>query len=174
MQILFVDIFPRSFDDFISMKFLIAVFVFFSWQPLIPTSPFINFGDFANLLVYCTLPVYYFGRNLPASLFIPPSPSIRNSRVSYVKFLMFESLQISVFPKQDFVCEIIFKLIFTKIFLSNMSRVAVLMKEGCWKKKIINLILKLFLFSSLFSVLWFQSPRGIIIIACVNQAFTVN
>ena len=129
---------------------------------------------FANLLVYCTLPVYYFGRNLPASLFIPPSPSIRNSRVSYVKFLMFESLQISVFPKQDFVCEIIFKLIFTKIFLSNMSRVAVLMKEGCWKKKIINLILKLFLFSSLFSVLWFQSPRGIIIIACVNQAFTVN
>ena len=34
-----------------------------------------------NLPVYCTLPVYYFGRNLPASSFIPPSPSIWHSRV---------------------------------------------------------------------------------------------
>ena len=34
---------------------------------------------FANVPVYCTLPVYHFGRNLPASLFIPPSPSIWKS-----------------------------------------------------------------------------------------------
>ena len=36
---------------------------------------------FANFPIYCTLPFCYFGRNLPASLFIPPSPSIWNSRV---------------------------------------------------------------------------------------------
>ena len=36
---------------------------------------------FANLLVYCNLPVYYLGRNLPAFPFIPPSPSIWNLRV---------------------------------------------------------------------------------------------
>ena len=62
------------------MKFLI--FVFLPASPFIPTSPFINFGNFCNLSVYCTLPVYYFGRNLPASWFIPPFPSIWNSRVS--------------------------------------------------------------------------------------------
>ena len=31
--------------------------------------------------VYCTLPVYYFGQNLPASHFTLPSPTIWNSRV---------------------------------------------------------------------------------------------
>ena len=31
---------------------------------------------FANLPVYCTLPVYYFGQNLPAVPHIPSSPSI--------------------------------------------------------------------------------------------------
>ena len=31
--------------------------------------------------IFANLPVYYFGRNLPASPFIPPSPSIRNWRV---------------------------------------------------------------------------------------------
>ena len=36
----FVDIFTRSFDDLISMKFLIAVFLL--------ASPFINFGDFCQ------------------------------------------------------------------------------------------------------------------------------
>ena len=36
---------------------------------------------FANLTVYCILLIYYFGQNLPASSFIPPSPSIWNSRV---------------------------------------------------------------------------------------------
>ena len=41
--VLFVDIFTRSFDDFISMKFLIVVFL--PASPFIPTSPFINFGD---------------------------------------------------------------------------------------------------------------------------------
>ena len=60
--VLFVDIFTRSFDDFISMKFLIAVFL--------PASPYINFGDFwqpprlifwlkfASLPVYSALPFY--------------------------------------------------------------------------------------------------------------------
>ena len=72
--VLFADIFTRPFDDFISMKFLIAVFL--PASPFIPTFPFINFEDFSNLPVYCTLPVYYFGQNLPASPFILPSPSI--------------------------------------------------------------------------------------------------
>ena len=66
--VLFVDIFTRSFDDFILMKFPIAVFF--------PASPFITFGDFcqlprllhpprllfwsnsASLTVYSTLPFY--------------------------------------------------------------------------------------------------------------------
>ena len=39
-----VDIFTRSLDDFISMKFLIAVFL--PASPFIPTSLFITFGDF--------------------------------------------------------------------------------------------------------------------------------
>ena len=42
--VLFVDIFTRLFYNFISMKFLIAVFL--PASPFIPTSPFINFGDF--------------------------------------------------------------------------------------------------------------------------------
>ena len=63
---------------FIWMKFLIAVLV----SPFIPTpSLLLTLEIFANLLVYYTLPVYYFGRNFPASPFIPPSPSIWNSRV---------------------------------------------------------------------------------------------
>ena len=70
----FVDIFTRSLDDFILMKFLIAVFL--RAPPFIPTSLFINFGDFyqplhflhppclflwpkfANLPVYFALPFY--------------------------------------------------------------------------------------------------------------------
>ena len=35
-----------------------------------------------TLEIFANLPVYYFGRNLLASPFIPPSPSIWNSRVS--------------------------------------------------------------------------------------------
>ena len=72
--VLFVDIFTRSSDDFISMKFLTAVFL--PASPFIPTSPFINFGDFcqpprllhlprllfwlklASLPVYSALPFY--------------------------------------------------------------------------------------------------------------------
>ena len=66
--VLFVDIFTRSFDDFISMKFLIAVFLPASL--FIPTCPFINFGDFchprrllflpkfSSLLLYSALPFY--------------------------------------------------------------------------------------------------------------------
>ena len=66
--VFFADIFTRLFDDFISMKFLIAVFL--------PASPFVNFGDFcqptrllylprllfwpkfASLPVYSALPFY--------------------------------------------------------------------------------------------------------------------
>ena len=44
--VLFVDIFTRLFDDFFSMKFLIAVFL--PASPVIPTSAFINFGDFCQ------------------------------------------------------------------------------------------------------------------------------
>ena len=66
--VIFVDIFTRSFDSFISMKILIAVFLPASL--FIPTFPVINFGDFcqppclsfrpkfASLLVYSALPFY--------------------------------------------------------------------------------------------------------------------
>ena len=71
----FVDIFTRSFDDFISVKFLIAVFF--------PASPFqppclLTLEIFANLLVYCTLPVYYFipkFARLPVCSALPPPPA---------------------------------------------------------------------------------------------------
>ena len=43
--------------------------------------PRLTLGIFANFHVYCNLPVYYFGRNLPASQFIPPYSSIWNSKV---------------------------------------------------------------------------------------------
>ena len=81
--VLFVDIFTRSFDDFISMKFLIVVsnevskFLVSNCQP----PRLLTLEIFSNLPVYCTLPIYYFGRNLPASPFIPSSPSIWNWRV---------------------------------------------------------------------------------------------
>ena len=55
------------------MKFLIAVFL--------EASPFINFGDFCQPPRLLHPPVCYFGQNLPASPFIPPSPSVWNSRV---------------------------------------------------------------------------------------------
>ena len=67
------------FDGFISIKFLIAVFL--PASPFILTSPLLTLEIFANLFVYCTLLVCCFGRNLPNSLFIPSSPSISNSRV---------------------------------------------------------------------------------------------
>ena len=66
--VLFADIFTRSFDEFISMKFLSAVFL--PPYPFIPTYPFIDFGDlcqppcllfwpkFASLSVYSTLSFY--------------------------------------------------------------------------------------------------------------------
>ena len=73
-HVLFVNIFRRTFDNFISMKFLIAEFLLAS--PFILTIPFINFGDFnqspylshpslllfwqkfASLTVYFILPLY--------------------------------------------------------------------------------------------------------------------
>ena len=72
--VLFVDIFTRSFDDLISMKFLIAVSLPASL--FIPTSP-----RLLTLEIFANLRVYYFGRNLLASPFILPSPSIWNSKV---------------------------------------------------------------------------------------------
>ena len=72
--VLSVDIFIRSFDDSILIKFLIAVFL--PAPPFIPTFPFINFGGFcqppcllrlprllfwpkfASLPVYSALPFY--------------------------------------------------------------------------------------------------------------------
>ena len=77
--VLFVDIFARFFNDFISMKFLIAMFLPASL--FIQTSCLLTLKIFANLPVYCTLPDYCLGRNMPVSPFIPPSPSIWNSRV---------------------------------------------------------------------------------------------
>ena len=47
--VLFDDIFTRSFDDFISVKFLIAVFL--PASPFIPTSPFINAPSLFIILV---------------------------------------------------------------------------------------------------------------------------
>ena len=38
---------------------------------------------FVNLPVYYILPVYYFGRNLPAYPFIPPSPSIETQEYCF-------------------------------------------------------------------------------------------
>ena len=45
---------------------------------------------FASVPVYSNLPVYYFDRNLPASSFIPPSPSIWNPTVIIDDKLTFE------------------------------------------------------------------------------------
>ena len=72
IYVLFVDIFTRSLNDFISMKFLIALFLPVS--PLIPTSLFINFGDFCQPLHLLHPPRLFFGQNLPASPFTPPHP----------------------------------------------------------------------------------------------------
>ena len=49
---------------------------------LFQPSRLLSLEVFANLPVDCAVPVYYFGRNLPASPFTPPSPSIWNSRVN--------------------------------------------------------------------------------------------
>ena len=46
IYVLFVDIFTRSFNDFISTNLPIAVFL--QANPFIPTSPFINFVDFCQ------------------------------------------------------------------------------------------------------------------------------
>ena len=83
--VLLVDIFTRSFDDFIPMKFLIALFLRATRSFQAPR--LLTLEVFANLPVYCTLPVYYFDRNLGIFPFIPPSPSIWNSRVSNQPFL---------------------------------------------------------------------------------------
>ena len=73
------DIFTRSFYDFIQRNFQLLCF----WQPFHLFQPprLLTLEFFANLPVYCTLPVYYFGRILPASPFILPSLSIWNSKV---------------------------------------------------------------------------------------------
>ena len=65
--VLFVDIFTKSFDDFISMNA-----VFSPASLFFPTCPYI-----------APSPLIVFGRNLSASPFIPPSTSIWNSRVNW-------------------------------------------------------------------------------------------
>ena len=55
---------------------------FFQAPRLFQPSCLLTLEIFANLLVYCTLLLYYFGRNLPASLLILASPSIWNSRIN--------------------------------------------------------------------------------------------
>ena len=73
--VLFVDIFPRSFDDFISVKFLIAVF--FQASPFISTSLFINFGNFCQppRLLHPPCLLFYTEICQPPCLFCPsPSP----------------------------------------------------------------------------------------------------
>ena len=47
-----------------------------------PVAVFCQPPRLLTLEIFANLPVYYFGRNLSASPFIPPSPSIWNSRVS--------------------------------------------------------------------------------------------
>ena len=41
------------------------------------------FNEISNSSIFASLPVYYFGQNLPASLYILPSPSIWNLRVCF-------------------------------------------------------------------------------------------
>ena len=65
--VLFVDIFTRLFDDFISMKFLIALFLL--------ASPFINFGDFCQPLCLLQPPCLLFWLKFAGS------PSVWSSRV---------------------------------------------------------------------------------------------
>ena len=86
----FVNIFTRSFDNFISMKFLIAVF--FPASPFIPTSPFTNFGDFCQstrLLHPSRLPVY-------SALLFYPSLSFLNSGYAHECPFLLWNIRISI------------------------------------------------------------------------------
>ena len=68
-------------------------------SPFIPISRLLTLEIFANFPVYCTLAVYYFGRNLLVSPVVPPSLSIWNSRVALYwtdsNFLQKDSLKVS-------------------------------------------------------------------------------
>ena len=64
---------------------------------------FSNCCVFRSLPVYCTFPGYYFGRNLPASPFIPPSPSISNSRV-FSLIWSYLGVALSACKRQDNFC----------------------------------------------------------------------
>ena len=101
IYVLFVDIFTRSFNDFISTNLPISVYL--QAHPLFQPLRLLTLQVFASLPVYCTLPVYYFDWNLPASPVIPPSPSIWNLRVynlfmSTLTALMKSSLKIKQKP----------------------------------------------------------------------------
>ena len=74
--VLFVYIFTRLFNDFISMNFLIAVF--FPVSPFIPMSSFLNLGDFCQ-------PLY--SLHPPRFLFWPKFASL--SIYSALPFLLF-------------------------------------------------------------------------------------
>ena len=98
--LLFVDIFTKSFDDFISMNAVFSPASLFFFQP----ARLLTSEIFASLPVYCTLPVV-FGQNLPATPFIPPSTSIWNSRVYWTwKLATFSQ-------KHGFLCSAFTKMI---------------------------------------------------------------
>ena len=89
---------------------------------------------FANLPIYCTRPVYYFGRNLPASPFIRPYPSIWNSRVYglerrvYYGWIDWETLTVA--KLNVFVCDFSYFSIAINLLL-NLN--------FCTRKKITNM-----------------------------------
>ena len=98
--VLFVDIFTKSFDDFITMNA-----VFSPASPFSPTCRLLTSEIFANLSVYCTLPVNCFDRNLPAFPFVSPPTSIWNSRINWTwKLATFSQ-------KHGFLCSAFTKMI---------------------------------------------------------------
>ena len=122
--VLFVDIFTRSFDGFISMKFKIVVFL--------RTSPFINFGDFyqaprllhpSHLLFwpkFASLPVYFI---LPFYLKFKSMLFSRNSWIWIFVQLVLWMASVLLYELVSFACvclnDIMFVCVIWQIF-SNM------------------------------------------------------
>ena len=106
--VLFVDVFTRSFDGFISKKFLIAVFL--PASRFIPTFPLINFGDFrtrllhpprllfwpkfASLPVYFALPFYLKFKSISRSC---DQTDHRNRLFAKVTFILIRTTQVLIF-----------------------------------------------------------------------------
>ena len=113
--VLFVDIFTRSFDDFVSMKFLNAVFL--QAFPFIPTSLFINFGDFCQ----------------PPSLLQPP-------RLSF-SVEIFRSLHLFCFPPP--FSRIIHRELENNTYLTSSSFSTIELKGAILPKMSVFLFLKM-------------------------------